>query len=131
MLTVSTDSPGNLLAAIKSAINEGRVTTWSYDTDGDFTQTPAQWSEKAWFRPTLMNDALLFGIVGQQDKPLAAEYYAVYHGRFIEMLATHFDAFFATASASATPQPPDIVKTKAKLPGPGEALHGDVARRSV
>lgn len=113
MITVSTDNPNNLVASIKLAIDKGHVTTWSYDADGDFTHTPAQWSGKAWLRPSAMVGALLLGIVGQKDTPLSTEYYAVYHGRFIEMLAAHFDTLFTTAGATAKPQSPDHVKSKA------------------
>jgi predicted nucleic acid-binding protein len=36
--------------------------------------------------------------------------YAVYHGRFIEMLLTHFDLKFTQARASALPETGDIVE---------------------
>lgn len=38
-----------LLAAFKKAIDDGKVVTWSYDGDGDFTHTPPQWNKKALF----------------------------------------------------------------------------------
>ena len=112
MIKIFTNTPNDLLVQIKKAIDERHVVTWSYDKDGDFTHTPDQWSGKAWLRPSVVDGALLFGILGQKDTPLTAEYYGVYHGRFIEMLAAHFDALFSTASATAKPQSPDLVKSK-------------------
>ncbi|PNE12407.1 MAG: hypothetical protein CR217_03280 [Beijerinckiaceae bacterium] len=46
-----TETPKKLLAAYKKAIDDGHISTWSYDSDGDFTHTADQWNKKAWLRP--------------------------------------------------------------------------------
>lgn len=43
----------------------------------------------------------MFGIVGQENVNLSIIAYAVYHGRFIEMLLNHFDKQFTEVYASA------------------------------
>ena len=104
MLTFNTDKPRSLLAAIKKAIDEGHVKTWEYDSDGDFTHTTSsqQWTGKAWLRPIIEPDqALAFGILGQRGVKTSKLLYGVYHGRFIEMMLTHFDTQFSNAQASA------------------------------
>lgn len=100
-LNIKTDNPAGLLAAIKKAIDNKEVETWSYDTDGDFTHTPEQWKKKAWLRPKNEGaDTLKLVIVSPKDVTLSKEVIGVYHGRFIEMLMAHFSAKFKTITAS-------------------------------
>ena len=103
-ILVNTQSPAALLVAIKDAIDKGHIVTWSYDADGDFTHTPDQWARKAWLRPKIESGELRFGILGRTDEKLSKLIYGVYHGRFIEMLLTHFDDRFVTANATASVQ---------------------------
>jgi hypothetical protein len=108
-LAFFTNDPVGLLASIKSAIDSDKIDTWVYDRDGDFTHSPPQWKGKAWLRPKIESGALKFGIMypeGTAKK--SAEVYAVYHGRFIEMVLAHFDKKFDYAQASANLQSPDV-----------------------
>jgi hypothetical protein len=43
---------------------------------------------------------LLFAIVGRQNVKMTREVYAIFHGRFAEMLLAHFDLEFSTVSAT-------------------------------
>jgi hypothetical protein len=102
MISFSTTKPKTLLAAIKSAIDKGHITTWSYDSDGDFTHSTNQWARKAWMRPRIAADeALRFNIVFPRDEIADREIYAIYHGRFGEMMLAHFDSEFSRISATA------------------------------
>lgn len=104
---VKTNNPAGLLKAVKKAIDNKDVETWSYDEDGDFTHTPVQWSFKAWLSPKVYSGELRFGIVARKDTAMSKVVYGVYHGRFIEMLLTHFDDQFEKATASAFKEEPD------------------------
>jgi hypothetical protein len=95
------NNPQELLSEIKTAIRAGTVKTWELDTDGDLTHSPEQWKNQAWFRPSVQTGQLVFMIIGQEGEAMSTEVYAVYHGRFIEMLLTHFDNKFSSASATA------------------------------
>jgi hypothetical protein len=95
------NNPQQLLNEIKTAVRAGTVQTWVLDQDGDFTHSPPQWRNKAWFRPSIEGGALVFKILGQQSVSMSSEVYAVYHGRFIEMLLAHFDKKFTQATATA------------------------------
>ena len=110
---IATSNPRGLLDSINSAIADGSIKTWSVDADGDFTHTPDQWRLKAWLRPTLGNGILRLNIIAPRGTELSALTYAVYHGRFIEMVLNHFDRQFSEASASALPEPGDIIKPPA------------------
>ena len=88
----------------------GGIDTWSVDSDGDFTHTPPQWKHKAWLRPRIEGDKLILKILTPKGKQLGSMTYAVYHGRFIEMLLAHFDKRFVDASATALPDLGDIVQ---------------------
>jgi hypothetical protein len=107
---VFTDEPKTLLAAIKKAIDDKHVLTWTYDKDGDFTHSADQWDKKAWLRPSVQQDALFFGILGQEGVQMTKTIYGVYHGRFIEMLLTHFDDRFTTVGATAQKGKHDLFK---------------------
>ena len=100
-IIIDTSKPRELLASVKKAIDEGKVTTWSYDSEGDFTHTPDQWKGKAWLRPKIASSILTFGLLGNKDVIMTKTVYGVYHGRFIEMMLTHFDNDFSEANATA------------------------------
>lgn len=104
-----TDTPKKLLAAYKKAIDDGHVTTWSYDADGDFTHTAEQWSRKAWLRPKIKDgSALVLYILKPKDATLSSVAYAIYHGRFIESMLRHCDKLFSDARATAMPDEGDV-----------------------
>jgi hypothetical protein len=96
---------------IKKEIAAGKNDTWAFDKDGDFFHTPAQWRSLAWLRPVNQGDRLIFQILSPKGKVMTSETYAVYHGRFIEMLLAHFDMKFSDARATALPAHGDIVGT--------------------
>jgi hypothetical protein len=111
-LFVVSPKPAGLLALIKTAIDDGHIDTWAYDGDGDFTHTASsgQWKNQAWLRPHVSPDLLQFGIVGRKGVTLIKEVYAIFHGRFIEMLLAHFDVEFSLAQTTALLHPPDLYK---------------------
>ncbi|SRR6266700_2597132 len=108
---VYSSDPQALLTAIRSAATTGKIETWSTDSDGDFTHSPEQWRRRAWFRPRVSNDRVVFTIFPPQKTVMNKVTYAVYHGRFIEMLLSHFDTQFQQAVATALPGEGDQVKT--------------------
>ena len=97
---VFTDDPDSLLAALKLAISDGKIETWTIDSDGDLTQTAKQWSRRAWMRPKVLDDRLLFNIIASKEEKMSKVVYGVYHGRLIQMLIVHFDDRIRTASAT-------------------------------
>src|SRR5262249_36582751 len=101
MVTVICQNPSSLLSAIKAEISNGNIDTWIVDAEGDFTHSPPQWKLKAWLRPRVREDQLVFNILSPQGVQLSKTTYGVYHGRFIEMLLTHFDEKFQRAAATA------------------------------
>ena len=105
-----TGTPKKLLAAYKRAIDDGHVTTWSYDGEGDFTHTAEQWSKKAWLRPKIVpREELVLYILAPRETELSSALYAVYHGRFIESMLRHCDKLFVNGYASAMPESGDVV----------------------
>lgn len=102
-LIVKTSNPSGLLSDIKKAIDSKSIQTWSYDSDGDFTHSPEQWQHKAWMRPKVCNDQLHFGFIGNKDVNTTKLLYAVFHGRFTEMLLNHFDDKLSNVQATAMP----------------------------
>ena len=99
---VFTDDPEGLLKKIKAAIQANHIETWTYDGDGDFIHgtSSGQWKSKAWLRPTPTESKLIFNVVHPKSG-LKRDAYAVYHGRFIEMLVRHFPKDFTLAAATA------------------------------
>jgi hypothetical protein len=76
-------SPRNsgLLSALKKAIAEDVIETWRIDSDGDLTHTASQWTGRAWMRPRVLEDRLLFNIVASKKENMSKTLYGVYHGR--------------------------------------------------
>jgi hypothetical protein len=106
----TTDSPNKLLSAFKKAIDDGKVVTWSYDEEDDFTHTAPQWNELAWLSPTIGDGRLEFYIFPPEDKTISKEVYAIFHGRFIESFLAHCDKLFEYAYASALPEGDDKIE---------------------
>lgn len=104
------DDPSGLLRQVRRAIQEEYVETWSYDQDGDLTHKPPQWRNQAWMRPQVGDERLTFNIIPPRNIQISREIYAVYHGRLIEMLLSHFDNMIRLASATALPIAGDKVK---------------------
>lgn len=111
-LIVKTSNPNSLLSKIKKAIDSDEIRTWSYDSDGDFTHTPDQWKNKAWLTVKRNgNGELSFGILGQGSVNTSKLVYAVYHGRFAEMLLNHFDLDFSDIKVTSMPTSFDQITT--------------------
>jgi hypothetical protein len=108
MITFTTPTPNQLLTSIKEAIRKGHIATWS-EMNGYLTHTPSQWAYKAWFLPSVQNGELRFALIKPNDSNISVEVYAVYHGRFIEMMLAHFDKQFSDGFASAMPTLADRV----------------------
>lgn len=104
-----TNDPSKLLSSFKESIDKGRVVTWIYDKDGDFTHATEQWKKVAWLRPAIKNNELVFSLVKPQNKNITTEVYAIYHGRFIESMLAHCDTLFNQAYATALPSDGDRV----------------------
>jgi hypothetical protein len=107
-ISVVTDSPRALLEAVKQAIRDGLVDTWTYK-EGYFTHSPEKWRYKAFLKPSMESEDLILNIIGPKDQDVSAEVYAVYHGRFIEMLLAHFDRALDSATATSMPIQGDLV----------------------
>jgi hypothetical protein len=105
-----TKNPIKLLAAYKKAIDDGHISTWSYDEDGDFTHTADQWLRKAWLRPKVKEaEELVFHVLAPKETQLSSVLYAIYHGRFMESMLLHCDTLFELGSVSAMPEDGDII----------------------
>ena len=82
-----------LVDSIKEKIKSQTINTWAVDDDGDMTHTAEQWKYCAWIRSKVEPELnrVVFFIICRNDRDLTVSDYAIYHGRFIEMLLTHFD----------------------------------------
>ena len=106
----NTTDPQGLVDKIKDYINKGKIDTWKYDSDGDLTHSATQWNKKAWLRPKIEEDRVVFGLLGNTNDVMTKELYAIYHGRFIEMLLAHFDEFVTLIWASSQKTSYDFFK---------------------
>ena len=111
IIVLTHGDPKGLLDAIKEGIDNKRIRTWQYDEDGDFTHAREQWRFEAWLRPAIHGKELRFTIFPPSDEEVSVETYAIYHGRFVEMILAHFDRLFVFAVSSALPQYGDVVSS--------------------
>lgn len=108
-IRVFCDQPRALLDDIKASIEDEQITTWKVDGDGDFTHDTDQWRNRAWLRPRILDDRITFNILGAKTKTMSRATYGVYHGRFIEMLLSHFDKKFDRVTATALATKEDVI----------------------
>ena len=97
---VKTNNPQGLVDKIKESIDKKIIDTWSYDSEGDFTHSVEQWKYRAWMRPHIEKDKVVFAVICRRDKNMTMVEYAVYHGRFVEMLLRHFDRICTSIEVS-------------------------------
>ena len=86
---VKTASPIRLVNRIIEMIDDDVIDTWTYDSDKDFTHV-GQWENKAWFTPEFATNQVKFALLGRKSVDMTLMEYAVYHGRFVELLLNHF-----------------------------------------
>ncbi len=110
-LKFKTNDPNKLLNTLRKAIDENKIVTWSYDKDGDFTHTTDQWKNKAWLRPRVGANELIFSIIGPVNTSISSLVYGIYHGRFTESMLVHFDDSFDSAISSALPSDGDMISS--------------------
>lgn len=94
MITIRTNDATKLLKNIKESIINGTITSWTIDTDNDFSISSGVWRSKAWIRSYVddgNNDMLRFGIIESRMYGMSKTIYAVFSARFAEMLLTYFD----------------------------------------
>lgn len=106
---IKTSMPSKLLTDIKSQIKNGQIDSWSVDNDGDFTHNVVQWRYKAWLRPHVEDGRLVMGILCRTDKNISVSEYAIYHGRFVEMILAHFDNRCSDIITTAMPTKYDTI----------------------
>jgi hypothetical protein len=111
MVRVFAANPEKLLDAIRKAIDAGDITTWQASSLGSFTHTAAsgQWKNQAWLRPSVDEKGIIFNIIRPKGGKVSKEVYAVYHGRFSEMLLAHFDAELSAIRLTALAAEGDII----------------------
>ena len=107
-----TDNAQALLDSFDSKIDQseakGKITTWEKSDDGKYyTHTSVDWRKKAWFKPKVETDRLVFNIIKPKDTNISTVVYGYYHGHLIETFLNHFDADFQTGRATARPTSSD------------------------
>jgi hypothetical protein len=88
----------------------GKITTWEKSADGNFyTHKAKEWHAKAWMKPVVQNDQLVFNIVRPQNANISSLVYAYYHGHLSETFLHHFDKMFSWGMSSALPSTGDVI----------------------
>lgn len=106
---VKARSPQLLWRKIREGIEDNEVRTWMIDSDGDITHDVDQWRFDAWLRPFFTEDEIIFGIISRKDVDMTKTVYGVFHGRFAEMLLTHFDNYITDIRLSSMPTKYDSI----------------------
>ena len=101
-----TDTPQWLLDQFDKKIEQkeatGKITTWERSRNGEYyTHKSEEWGKKAWFKPTVERDRLVFNIIKPKDRNITKPVYGYYHGHLIETFLNHFDQNFTKAEATA------------------------------
>ncbi|MDC3884153.1 hypothetical protein KGZ16_06080 [Pseudomonas aeruginosa] len=111
-----TTNPSVLLNDFKKRIKqdeqEGKITTWDLDSDGDVTHKAEQWKSKAWMRPQVKDGKLTFTVLNPKGKEVPPEVYGFYHGHLVATFITHFGAKISSAISSGKPTDEDRVKPR-------------------
>jgi hypothetical protein len=95
-LSLEPTNPKFLLEIIQKEINNNSIETWKYDPHSGFTHTTndSQWEGRAFLKPHINGKRLIFGIQLPKAEEMQSIVYGVYHGRFAEMLLSHYHNYF-------------------------------------
>jgi len=101
-----TDNARTLLGKFNERIDQqeakGKITTWEKSDDGEYyTHTSVDWRKKAWMKPLVKSDRLVFNIIKPKNHSVSAVVYGFYHGHLIETFLNHFDEDFTEGKATA------------------------------
>ena len=108
----STRSPQALLDEFKKHISEGRVTTWEFDADGDFSPSLRQWNDAGWMVPAVEDGRLAFYILHRKGEVISTSAYAVFHGRLIESMLRFCDKLISEGRVTSFPEGRDRIQEK-------------------
>jgi hypothetical protein len=100
---IETGAPRRLLKQIRAAIEDGTVSSWESDFDGDLSLTSESMRGQAWMRARETDGWLVFNIVGKSGTEMTKSVYAAYHSRLVQMCLTFFDE--SCRSIRVTPLP--------------------------
>jgi hypothetical protein len=107
-MMVFTSRPRALKNMIEKALAAGDLKTWSQEAEGAIVHdtSSGQWVDSAKLYLEIIPDtALLVRIEGPSSENMKVSSYAVYLGRFAEMLLTHFDKSFSMIQIGALLEP--------------------------
>jgi hypothetical protein len=112
-----TSKPQALLDKFIARVNqkevEGKITTWKQHKDKvHFTHTSAEWHEKAFMKPKVERDRLVFNIIQPQGVTVTWIVYAYYHGHLIETFINHFHDNFTEGKATSQGTTGDVLTNK-------------------
>lgn len=111
MIIVITKRPYTLLKNINNLIDNYAIRTWEYDSDSDYTHCSPQLRFHAWFRALVTKgEKIEFIIVGNTRRPATIDEYAIYHGKFTEMLITHFSNIISKIEITPQPTRNDLIQ---------------------
>lgn len=106
---VSSSNPQLLVDKIYEAISQGDIDTWLIDKlhNNCLTHKTSdnQWFRKAWIGYQIEPEQVVFYMIGRAGVSINVTEYAIYHGRFTEMLLAHFDHDFDYIHTSALLNP--------------------------
>jgi len=110
-----TQSPQALLTAFNQAIalpsnQTGAIDTWErVNQDGIdyYTHRSQQYAKKAYFKPAIENNQLVFYIVPAKNVSLTRDVYSYYIGHLGETFIRHFPIRFSWVQATPNPHGQD------------------------
>jgi len=109
MITVRTTNPNNIYQGIIRGIQNGSIDTWKIVTVGNlvyFTHdtTNKQWLNKSYMKAgTDSHGNLIFHVIRNNENSFDQNIFAVYQGRFIQMLVSHFPNSFTELNVTSQP----------------------------
>jgi hypothetical protein len=107
-VTIATADAPKLLKNILAKFDGQAIAGWESDGDS-FSLAAPQKSGKVWVRPFPQAGQLVLGLVPAEGQEMSKELFAVYCGRLVEMLLTHFSDLISSAQVSAGITYPDLM----------------------
>jgi hypothetical protein len=105
---IATADPEALLKSILARFDREPIPGWAKDGKC-LSLTAPEWSSKAYLRPIVQPGQLAIGVVPTEDHDMSNDIYAVYLGRFIEMLLAHFSDLISSVQVVTRLAYPDLM----------------------
>jgi hypothetical protein len=96
------DNPVCLLEVFRANIDNGTITAWRYNAQGQFTLTASRWTRQAWLTPIIEPDRLRFYMVPVGQHQISRLVFVYYQAHMLETFMLYLFHLYEQSGATSS-----------------------------